>query len=129
MSDLLTRVANLSPKRRDLLALLLEQREPDAEPYKTTDDKLLVAYIVPEQKSAPEVSELRGFLENKLPHYMVPSAFVMLHSLPLTPNGKVDRRALLASDQTISRSRVGVCHPKRHYRIPASTYLGRCPGC
>ncbi len=69
-----------------------------------SDGKLLVAYIVPEQEPAPEVGKLRGFLENKLPHYMVPSAFVMLNSLPLTPNGKVDRRALLALGQTVPGS-------------------------
>jgi hypothetical protein len=54
-----------------------------------------VAYIVPSQQ-AVDVSELRNFLENKLPDYMVPSAFVMLNALPLTPNGKIDRRALPA---------------------------------
>ncbi|MCT7982368.1 amino acid adenylation domain-containing protein [Laspinema sp. A4] len=40
------------------------------------------------------VPELREYLTEKLPDYMIPSAFVVLESLPLTPNGKVDRHAL-----------------------------------
>jgi amino acid adenylation domain-containing protein len=57
-------------------------------------EKRLVAYVVPPQEPAPSTSELRGFLQQKLPDYMIPSVFVFLESLPLTPNGKVDRERL-----------------------------------
>jgi acyl carrier protein len=56
-------------------------------------EKRLVAYLVPEEP-APEVSELRAFLHQRLPDFMVPSAFVVLEKLPLSPNGKVDRLLL-----------------------------------
>ena len=56
--------------------------------------KRLAAYVVPSQAQAPVTSDLRNFLKERLPDYMVPSAFTVLDSLPLTPNGKVDRRAL-----------------------------------
>jgi amino acid adenylation domain-containing protein len=60
-------------------------------------DKRLVAYVVPQQEQ-PHSSDLRSFLQERLPNYMVPSAFVFLDTMPLTPNGKVDRRALPAPD-------------------------------
>jgi amino acid adenylation domain-containing protein/non-ribosomal peptide synthase protein (TIGR01720 family) len=69
----------------------------------------LVAYVVPHQQSVPTTSELRRFLKEQLPDYMVPTAFVMLDTLPLTPNGKVDRRALPAPD-TASRSDESVAY-------------------
>jgi acyl-coenzyme A synthetase/AMP-(fatty) acid ligase/acyl carrier protein len=61
-------------------------------------DKRLVAYVVASRESTPTFSELRSFLKEKLPEYMIPSAFVFLDSFPLTPNGKVDRQALPAPD-------------------------------
>jgi amino acid adenylation domain-containing protein len=57
-------------------------------------DRQLVAYVVAGDNEPPTVQELRAFLREKLPDYMVPARFVQLQSLPLTPNGKVDRRAL-----------------------------------
>ncbi|MDF5721980.1 MAG: amino acid adenylation domain-containing protein [Rhizonema sp. PD37] len=54
----------------------------------------LVAYCVTRVQPAPTVTELRRFLLEKLPDYMIPTAFVMLDALPLMPNGKIDRRSL-----------------------------------
>ena len=48
----------------------------------------------------PTASELRSYLKQKLPHYMVPSAFVLLETMPKTPNGKVDKRAMPAPKQS-----------------------------
>ena len=52
--------------------------------------KQLVAYVV----GSCRVRDLREYLAERLPHYMVPSVFVNLPALPLTPHGKVDRAAL-----------------------------------
>ncbi len=59
-------------------------------------DQRLVAYFVSTASPPPPDAELREFLRQKLPDYMVPAAYVPLAQLPLTPNGKIDRRALPA---------------------------------
>lgn len=63
-------------------------------------DKRIVAYLVPETDSELKVGELRGYLREKLPDYMIPSVFMTLEALPLTPNGKIDRKALPVPDQS-----------------------------
>ncbi|WP_066426911.1 non-ribosomal peptide synthetase [Anabaena sp. 4-3] len=64
-------------------------------------EKYLVAYFVPIQGQTITVEQLRDFLQDQLPDYMIPSAFVQVESFPLTANGKVNRRAL--KEPTASR--------------------------
>jgi thioesterase domain-containing protein/acyl carrier protein len=59
----------------------------------------LVAYIVPVSGAVPGIGELRDFLRQRLPEYMMPRQFVMLDELPRTPNEKVDRRLLPVSSK------------------------------
>ena len=63
-------------------------------PNAASDEKILVAYVVPEPAKTVTAGELRRHLQKQLPDYMTPAAYVQLGSLPLTPNGKVDRGAL-----------------------------------
>jgi acyl carrier protein len=58
----------------------------------------LVGYVVPRPEHGCSVDELRGFLKQRLPEHMVPSALVLLEAIPLSPNGKVDRAALPAPE-------------------------------
>ncbi len=62
-------------------------------------DQRLVAYVISSARQVSTTNELRRCLKEKLPNYMMPSAFVILDALPLTPNGKVDRQALPMPDQ------------------------------
>ncbi len=72
---------------------VIAREEQPGNPY-------LAAYIVASQ--AVTASDLRDFLKQKLPDYMVPGVFVFLDAIPLTPNGKVDRNALPMSDLNFS---------------------------
>jgi hypothetical protein len=64
----------------------------------TPSDSRLVAYWVPQSAGVGAADgELREFLAEQLPHYMVPHTFIELAELPLTRNGKLDRRSLPAT--------------------------------
>jgi amino acid adenylation domain-containing protein len=57
-------------------------------------DVRLVAYLIPDQNQKLSISDLRNYIKQELPDFMVPSHFVTLDEFPLTPNGKIDRRFL-----------------------------------
>ena len=75
-------------------------------------DKYLVAYVVAMPGQALAVTELRTFLEHRVPNYMMPSAFVLLNELPLSANGKVDRRSLPPPVWTTLRGEGGYDEPR-----------------
>jgi aryl carrier-like protein len=75
--------------------------------------KRLVGYVVSESTPVEEaalINELRSRVQEQLPGYMVPSAWVVLERLPLTANGKVDRKGLPAPE--------GVAYAHRQYEAP-----------
>src|SRR5439155_14478878 len=63
----------------------------------TSGEKRLVAYVAGDPNTS--LVKLRSHLRQRLPEYMVPSAFVILDELPHTPNGKIDRNALPDSEK------------------------------
>jgi acyl carrier protein len=101
-------VLSTYPGIRDCVAVVREDRP---------GDRRLVAYLVSDD--APRPRELRAFLVQRLPEYMVPSDFVALERLPLTPSGKVDRRALPSLEPTRVDDEVAYVAP----RTPAEEVL------
>ncbi len=67
--------------------------------FANSAEQQLVAYCVAHQQPAPTITELRHWLKNQLPEYMIPAVFMMLDHLPLTSNGKVNRQALPDPDE------------------------------
>lgn len=89
-------------------------------------EKYLVAYFVPIPGETITVEQLRTFLTNQLPDYMIPSAFIEMESFPLTPNGKVNRRAL--PEPTTNRPELGpnFCWTAYSHRRNFGWDLERC---
>lgn len=71
--------------------------------------KQLVAYIVVQEGQKFAISEVRDYLQTRLPDYMVPSLFELLARMPMTPGGKIDRKALPAPDlNSLERQKIYV---------------------
>jgi amino acid adenylation domain-containing protein/non-ribosomal peptide synthase protein (TIGR01720 family) len=78
------------PALRECVVLFREERE---------GDKRLSCYVVMEDGASVSTEELREYLRERLPTYMIPSLFIELAEMPLNANGKVDRGALPAPDE------------------------------
>ncbi|HTR46527.1 MAG TPA: beta-ketoacyl synthase N-terminal-like domain-containing protein, partial [Verrucomicrobiae bacterium] len=76
-------------------------------------DKRLVAYVVPKAGAAPSVVDLRRYLAEKLPDYMVPASLLLLERMPLNANGKIDQPAL-------PDWRAGLSEERRKVELPQS---------
>jgi surfactin family lipopeptide synthetase A len=97
MNSYATRFSNLSPDKQALLTIRLKHHlSRDARATNASGSKRLIAYVVPDKRQPLTTDDLRGYLHQQLPDYMVPSHFITLDNLPLTHNGKVDRGALPA---------------------------------
>ena len=78
-------------------------------------DQRLIAYLAPRQTSTTREKleeELRPFLKDKLPEYMVPSEFIRVEEMPLNPNGKIDRSMLLEIDTGVAGVKIGAEEPR-----------------
>jgi acyl-CoA synthetase (AMP-forming)/AMP-acid ligase II/acyl carrier protein len=84
-------------------------------------DQRLIAYLTLAQGATTDITELRGFLERKLPGYMIPADFVVLDAFPLTSSGKLDRRRLLAPEQARAKLTTAFVAPS----TPAEEELAR----
>jgi amino acid adenylation domain-containing protein len=63
------------------------------------ENQQLIAFILPNPEEKFSADEVRTSIQQTLPHYMIPSVFVVLDALPISPSGKIDRRALPAPDK------------------------------
>jgi surfactin family lipopeptide synthetase C len=79
-------------------------------------NKCLIAYVIPDQDE-PSVDKLRSFLKEKLPHYMIPAAFVMLKAFPLNPNGKLDHKALPEPDLLSQNGSATLVAPRNPFEL------------
>src|SRR3989442_3755613 len=87
------------PPRSTLFPYTTLFRSVEAREKKLGEEEL-VAYIVSQEKSYFSTGDLRNYLKDRLPDYMVPTVFIMLEKIPLTANGKIDRAALPEPDLT-----------------------------
>ncbi|ELR97036.1 non-ribosomal peptide synthetase [Gloeocapsa sp. PCC 73106] len=87
----------------DIETLLNQHSHVQASVVTVREESRLVAYFVLDSGATIGANELRAYLRDKLPGYMIPSAFIKLETFPLTANGKIDLQALPETD-TVSLS-------------------------
>ncbi|MBI1398035.1 MAG: amino acid adenylation domain-containing protein [Betaproteobacteria bacterium] len=75
-------------------------------------DQRLVAYLTPRGTDRPDAAALQQALQQNLPDYMIPGAFVWLDEIPRTPNRKVDRKALPAPSGEAAACASGYAEPQ-----------------
>ena len=80
-------------------------------------DRRLVAYVVVESDGAIGAADLRKFMSERLPEFMVPASVVLLDAMPLTPVGKIDRQALLLLDAAPPESGANYVAPRTELEI------------
>jgi amino acid adenylation domain-containing protein/non-ribosomal peptide synthase protein (TIGR01720 family) len=89
------------PRVSDAIVLAQEGASPLSSTWvQSRAEKRLVAYVLPKTGHAVAPTDLRDFLDDLLPTYLHPAAFLLVDEFPLTPNGKVDRAALRRPDQS-----------------------------
>ena len=111
-------VLNAHAKIKQCVVMLREDR---------AGDKRLVAYCVPAEGKL-HVSELRSYLQGRLPDYMLPSSFVELTSFPLTSSGKLDRRSLPAPDDSRPDLESGYVAPRNPLEEQLASIWGELLG-
>ncbi len=86
---------------------LKEIRESKAVIISQNSGQILAAYICPENNAeVPDHNELRAYLHDKIPFYMIPNIFITIKEMPLNRNGKIDVKALKAIQTTVSSESV-----------------------
>lgn len=74
-------------------------------------EKYIAAYIVFKDEMEGKIEDIRNYLKNKIPDYMIPKFIIPIKEIPLTSSGKLDRKSLPAIDRKIERD-ISVIPPK-----------------
>ena len=88
----------------------------------TLGDKRLIAYVAAKNARNLECNDLKVYLKEHLPDYMIPSAFVVMDHLPISANGKLDRNALPAPDISAQFAHQFVAPRTQNEKIIASLW-------
>ncbi|MDY6994073.1 MAG: amino acid adenylation domain-containing protein, partial [Pseudomonadota bacterium] len=83
--------------------------------WENNNDKRLIAYLILNPGYTQDLNELRLFLKQRLPEYMLPAHLLILESLPLTANGKVDKRALVLPKQLEQKVQESLVAPRDNF--------------